>query len=171
MLVFCFMFIAVLLRSVSLVISMRNERRLRAEGAAEHHAGTTTLLALAHVAFYLAGFAEAVWRAPTPDWTSAVGLVIYAASMLALLVVVRELGRFWTVKLMLARDHLLVPGALMSRLRHPNYFLNILPELLGFALVMHAWYTLTIGLPLYALILRRRIEQEERIMRANFAGY
>ncbi|WP_010140378.1 isoprenylcysteine carboxylmethyltransferase family protein [Oceanicola sp. S124] len=166
-----FMFLSAALRITSLVVSMRNERRLREAGAAEHHAVTTTLLALAHVTYYVSGFAEGLWRLAPADGITLLGLALYAASMLALFWVIRELGRLWTVKLMLARDHELVTSTLFARMRHPNYYLNILPELIGFALVMHAWYTLIIGLPLYAMVLRRRIEQEERIMRANFAGY
>ncbi|PJE26837.1 Uncharacterized protein YpbQ, isoprenylcysteine carboxyl methyltransferase (ICMT) family [Pseudooceanicola antarcticus] len=166
-----FLVIAAVLRIGSLIISMRNEARLRAGGGVEHHAGTTRLLAIAHVAFYVLAFVEGISRHPALDWVSLAGLVIYAGAMLALVWVICQLGQLWTVKLMIAKDHELVTGSLFARLRHPNYFLNIIPELLGFALVMHAWSTLVIGLPLYAIILRRRISQEERIMRAHFAGY
>ena len=55
-------------------------------------------------------------------------------------------------------------------MRHPNYFLNILPELVGFALVLHAYYTLIIGLPFYLIPLIIRIRQEESAMRAKFAA-
>ena len=166
-----FLAVAAMLRAGSLAISVRNEARLRAAGGIEHHATTTKMLAVAHVAFYVLGFIEGIWRAPALDWIALVGTALYAGSMLALVWVICQLGRVWTVKLIIAKDHELVTAPLFARLRHPNYFLNILPELLGYALVMHAWYTLVIGLPLYALILRRRISQEERIMRAHFAGY
>ena len=40
-----------------------------------------------------------------------------------LVVVIRSLGRFWTVKLLLASDHVLVTNPLFRWVRHPNYFL------------------------------------------------
>lgn len=88
-----------------------------------------------------------------------------------LLVVSHLLGRLWTVKLMIARDHVLVTHPLFRWVRHPNYFLNILPELVGFALALHAWFTLVIGLAIYAVPLGIRIRQEERAMREHVPGY
>lgn len=55
--------------------------------------------------------------------------------------------------------------------RHPNYYLNIIPELIGFALTLHAFWTLAIGLPLYLVPLVIRIRQEEGTMRAHFPEY
>src|SRR5262249_62436732 len=52
-----------------------------------------------------------------------------------------------------------------------NYFLNIIPELVGLALIMGAWIILVIGLPLYLLVLRKRIVQEEQVMREHFPHY
>jgi len=75
------------------------------------------------------------------------------------------------VKLLIARDHELVTHPLFRRVRHPNYFLNILPELVGFALALHAWWTLVIGLILYAVPLTIRIRQEETAMAAKFERY
>jgi isoprenylcysteine carboxyl methyltransferase (ICMT) family protein YpbQ len=91
--------------------------------------------------------------------------------MVFLLVVVRLLGRFWTIKLLLARDHELVTHPLFRAVRHPNYFLNLLPELVGFALIFHAYITLAVGLTLYAIPLRTRIQQEEAAMAERFANY
>ena len=62
-------------------------------------------------------------------------------------------------------------SALFRWVRHPNYFLNIIPELCGLALVMGAWMVLVLGLPVYLLVLRRRILEEEQVMRQHFPGY
>jgi isoprenylcysteine carboxyl methyltransferase (ICMT) family protein YpbQ len=85
--------------------------------------------------------------------------------------VIRLLGRLWTVRLIIAEDHSLVRHRLFRIVRHPNYYLNVLPELVGFALVLHAYYTLLIGLPLYLIPLATRIRQEEQIMRKSFHDY
>jgi isoprenylcysteine carboxyl methyltransferase (ICMT) family protein YpbQ len=72
---------------------------------------------------------------------------------------------------LIAPDHSLVRHPLFRIVRHPNYYLNILPELAGLALVLHAYRTLLIGLPLYLIPLVTRMHQEETVMRKNFADY
>ncbi|TFF18222.1 hypothetical protein E3C22_21960 [Jiella endophytica] len=171
MLLAAFFVIAVAIRLASVVISKRHEAALRADGAVEVGAGVSRLMAAAHVAFMLAGGLEAWLRQPVPDAVSVVGLAIYAFGIVMLFVVIRLLGRFWTVKVMIARDHALVTHKLFRAVRHPNYFLNILPELVGYALVLHAFWTLAIGLPLYLVVMWLRIRQEERAMRERFAAY
>jgi isoprenylcysteine carboxyl methyltransferase (ICMT) family protein YpbQ len=104
-------------------------------------------------------------------WWTAVGLLLYILSVLAFLLVWRELHRFWTVKLIIASDHVLNQSAIFRWVRHPNYYLNIIPELVGLALIMGAWMTLVIGLPLYLLVLRMRIVQEEQVMKEHFPHY
>lgn len=49
--------------------------------------------------------------------------------------------------------------------------LNVIPELLGLALLMKAWLTLAVLLPLYLAALGVRIRQEERAMRDACPGY
>jgi isoprenylcysteine carboxyl methyltransferase (ICMT) family protein YpbQ len=88
-----------------------------------------------------------------------------------MLLVIRILGRQWTVKLLVASDHTLVTHPLFRVVRHPNYFLNILPELIGLALALHAFWTLGIGLLLYLIPLARRIREEEKVMRSKFPTY
>jgi isoprenylcysteine carboxyl methyltransferase (ICMT) family protein YpbQ len=162
---------AMVLRVGSAVMSQRNEQALKAQGATEYGRRTSLLLAMAHTLFYLGALAEGLWRRtqPTP-WTT-VGLLLYGMSVLAFVLVWRALNRLWTVKLLIASDHTLNQSALFRWVRHPNYFLNIIPELLGLALIMGAWIVLVIGLPLYLLVLRRRIVQEEQVMYQHFPGY
>ncbi|WP_290541262.1 isoprenylcysteine carboxylmethyltransferase family protein [Alistipes sp.] len=54
---------------------------------------------------------------------------------------------------------------LFRTVRHPNYILNIVPELIGVALLCNAWKTLYIGFPLYLCLLVIRIRQEECAMK------
>jgi isoprenylcysteine carboxyl methyltransferase (ICMT) family protein YpbQ len=162
---------AVVFRIVMLAVSMRNEKALRHNGAIEYGARNSRLLALAHIAFYIAASIEGLARPASFDFVTVVGLVLYGFGAAMLLVVSHLLGRLWTVKLMIARDHALVTHPLFRWVRHPNYFLNILPELVGFALTLHAWFTLVIGLAIYAVPLGIRILQEEKAMREHVAGY
>jgi isoprenylcysteine carboxyl methyltransferase (ICMT) family protein YpbQ len=98
-------------------------------------------------------------------------MLLYGVSIVALVFVWRELKGLWTVKLIIASDHTLNQSVLFRWVRHPNYFLNIIPELVGLALIMGAWLVLVIGLPLYLLVLRARIVQEEQVMQTHFPHY
>ena len=44
----------------------------------------------------------------------------------------------------------------------------VIPELIGIALLCQAWYVLLIGLPIYLLVLFKRIRQEEQAMATLF---
>ncbi len=158
-------------RFAMLGVSIKNEKRLRANGALEYGAATSRWLAVAHVAFYLAATAEGLIRDTPLDWISAIGFLVYLFGAVMLFVVSRLLGQLWTVKLLIARDHELVSHPLFRAVRHPNYFLNILPELIGYAVTLHAFITLVIGLIVYAVPLVLRIRQEEAVMRQTFAAY
>jgi len=155
----------------SLAVSVRHEKALRARGATEYGPGTSRLLALAHTLFFLGALVEGLWRRTQPTPWTAGGVVLSGLAAVALVLVWRELHGLWTVKLLIAPDHSLNQRALFRWVRHPNYFLNIVPELLGVALTMGAWGVLAVGLPLYLLVLRARIVQEERVMRQHFPQY
>ncbi len=124
-----------------------------------------------HGAFYLAALMEGLARHAQLTAVSWAGIALYLAGSAALVLVIRLLGRFWTVKLILARDHALQTHPLFSRFKHPNYYLAILPELAGFAMCFHAWLTLPLGFVLYAVPLSIRIREEELVMRDRFAAY
>ncbi|SFK61075.1 Uncharacterized protein YpbQ, isoprenylcysteine carboxyl methyltransferase (ICMT) family [Sphingomonas sp. NFR04] len=166
-----FIIAAFVYRFVMLAVSVRNEKALRRDGAVECGARNSTALAAAHVAFYLTAAAEGIVRNDPFDAVSAIGLCIYLFGAVMLLVVSRMLGPLWTVKLLVARNHRLVTNRLFRMVRHPNYYLNILPELIGFALTLHAYGTLLVGMVVYAVPLTLRIRLEEQVMRGNFAEY
>nr|WP_289851990.1 isoprenylcysteine carboxylmethyltransferase family protein [Rhizobium sp. SSA_523] len=158
--------IGALVRVSSVLVSRRHESALRKAGAMEYGALNTRLLALAHIAFYIACLCEGLVRETRFDPVSLLGLLLYAAAIGMLVWIVQILGPLWTVKIMIARQHEINRHFLFRTIRHPNYFLNILPELLGFALMFHAYLTLMVGLPVYGLFLAIRIHQEEAAMRA-----
>jgi isoprenylcysteine carboxyl methyltransferase (ICMT) family protein YpbQ len=163
--------VAWVLRLGGLAVSIRNEKALKAQGAREYGRRTSRLLAMAHTLFYLGALTEGLWRGTQPTSWTMVGLLLYTISVVAFVLVWRALNRLWTVKLLIASDHVLNQSALFRWVRHPNYFLNIIPELCGLALIMGAWIVLVIGLPCYLLVLRMRIRQEEQVMHQHFPQY
>lgn len=165
-----FIVAAILFRLTTLAISIRNERALKLTGGQEFGKANSALLTLAHVAFYMSAISEYLWfAAPTPNFVSLLGVLVYLFGAIALIAVLRALGKLWTVKLILATDHVVVRSGPYRLMRHPNYFLNILPELVGFALALNSFMTLMIGLPLYAIPLVIRIRQEDRLMAKAFS--
>ena len=162
--------LALALRLASLALSRRNERRLRQRGAVEYGAETSRLLALLHTLIYLACLLEGLTGGARLDGTALAGLGLYALSLVALGAVMRHLGPLWTVKLLILPDHPIQRGWLFRVFRHPNYFLTLIPELLGLALAFHAWTTLAVLVPLYLAVLAVRILQEKRALRTQRSG-
>ena len=162
---------ALIFRVGSLVYSIRNEKRLKANEAIEYGKLNSSLLAVAHVLYYFGALAEGLWRGTQPSFWTGMGVALYIVSVIFLFLVWRELKGLWTVKVIIAPDHNLNQSALFRAVRHPNYYLNIIPELIGLAMIMGAWLILFVGLPLYLIVLRRRIVLEERVMKERFPQY
>ena len=137
------------LRLLSLSYSIRNEKRLLKSGAVQYGKVNSLLLTLAHIVYYF----------------SVCGVFIMGFAYAMLFYVIYKLHDVWTVKLYIIPDHRIEKSFLFRTVRHPNYYLNIIPELIGIALLCNAWYTLLIGLPIYACLLAIRIRQEEKAMK------
>ena len=48
-----------------------------------------------------------------------------------LFIVIKTLGGIWTLKLFILPNHPIIKSGLYKVTKHPNYFLNIIPELIG----------------------------------------
>ncbi|EES74493.1 isoprenylcysteine carboxyl methyltransferase family protein [Paenibacillus sp. oral taxon 786 str. D14] len=83
----------------------------------------------------------------------------------------RTLGRFWTFKIYIAKGHQLIETPLFRRVKHPNYYLNIIPEVLSFAIISQGWVVFTPLFVLHLITLFNRIRLEEKIMKQTFRGY
>lgn len=153
------------IRLVSLSISIKNEKRLIAEGARQYGERNSKLLSAAHVVYYFAALAESYVRGATFDAISAIGTAVLAFALAMLFYVIHALGSVWTVKLYIHPNHQVNRNWLFRNVRHPNYFLNIIPELIGVGLLCHAWAVMLVGLPLYLAILAVRIRHEQQAMR------
>lgn len=156
------------LRLFTLFISIANEVRLKKEGAIQYGKVNSMVLTLLHILFYLGAGYEAWMKNVVPDLTGYIGIALFAFSYLMLLYVIYQLRKVWTVKLYIAKDHEVNRSFLFRYVKHPNYFLNIIPELTGIGLLCHAWLTMAILLPLYFLSLSVRIRQEEKAMNHLF---
>ena len=153
-----------IIRLVFLKVSKQNEARILAEGGTEYGKENTKRLTILHILFYLASCIEAVLGHVRLDIIGMVGVALLVFALVMLYTVVRLLKGIWTVKLMIAKKHQFNNHWLFRTIKHPNYFLNIFPELLGLALLCHAWWTLVFVGPLYAYTLFIRIQEENELI-------
>lgn len=151
-------------RLAFLAVSIKNEKRLIAKGAVQIGEKTSKLLATAHIVYYFAALISAYYTKVSFNGVSAFGAVMVALSLMILAYIIRQLGEIWTVKVYIAPNHIINRSWLFSTFKHPNYFLNIVPELIGIGLLCQAWGVMMIGLPIYAMILAKRIREEETAM-------
>ena len=164
-------FIAIF-RFWTLYVALSNEKRLKMNGAMEYGQGSTLALWVTTFAVYFAALFEGFYvRRVQFDGVAAVGLGIYAFSAIALVWVMRTLGPFWSGKVIISPHHELVVHPIFRAIKHPNYFLNMIPELVGFTIMLHAFATLAIGVPLFLITLVFRIRVEEQALKTKFAAY
>ncbi|TCP95966.1 isoprenylcysteine carboxyl methyltransferase (ICMT) family protein YpbQ [Cricetibacter osteomyelitidis] len=160
-----FLFIIILaIRFYSLSISIKNEKMLIQQGAIQYGKKVSTLLSAVHIIFYLSAITEANINQIGFNSYAPIGLAILIFALFMLFYVISALKGIWTVKLYILPEHRINQSFLFKYVRHPNYFLNIIPELIGLCLFCHAKYTALIGLPIYLIILGIRIKQEEQAM-------
>lgn len=153
-----------IVRLYFLKISKANEKRILEGGGKEFGVKNTKYITILHILFYAFCVVEYIVNGTKIDTIGIVGLVLIGFSMFMLNTVVHLLEGIWTVKLMLVNNHKFNDHWLFRTVKHPNYFLNIIPELAGLALLCHAKYTAIVILPLYAIVLYRRIKEEEKIL-------
>ncbi|PTE91972.1 hypothetical protein BUY36_14730, partial [Staphylococcus cohnii] len=90
-------------------------------------------------------------------------LILMIFAYIILFMVIKTLGAIWTLKLYILPQHPIIKSGLFKITKHPNYFLNIVTELLGLLLLTQAGFATLLLLP-YAYLLWQRICQEERLM-------
>lgn len=163
---FCCFFV---LRLISLGISLRNEKRIKALGGVQYGKVNSMLLAIVHIVFYFSCLFEAVYNHHLMlDSTSKWGLALLIFAYLMLFYVIYQLREVWTLKVYILPEHKVNKTFLFKWVKHPNYFLNILPELIGMALLCKAVFAFCLLFPIYLVILAVRIRQEENAMKHLF---
>jgi isoprenylcysteine carboxyl methyltransferase (ICMT) family protein YpbQ len=159
------------LRSIAFGISLTNELKLKSKNATEYGQKNSTIFATLHILFYIGCIIEAFIRKTQFDYFTLAGILIYAFSLSMLFYVIKKLDGLWTTKIILAEDHKLNTSFLFKYIKHPNYFLNLIPEFIGFALVCKSIYVFAIIFPLFLISLIIRIYIEEKVLRGRFVNY
>lgn len=160
---FTILLIFFIVRLYSLKISINHTQQLIKNGAKEYGAQNSKYLALTHILIYVGAAIESLINQDTFSLFNGLGFVLLLFGYLVLFHVIKTLGSIWTLKLFILPEHPIVKSGLYKITKHPNYFLNILPELIGVLLLTHATYTSVLLIP-YAYFLYTRIVQEEKMM-------
>lgn len=141
----------------------QHAKQLKVDGAVEYGIKNSKFLAITHVLIYMSAAIEAFIRKDTFSLLNGIGLIILIIAYIMLFIVIKTLGRIWTLKLFILPNHPIIKSGLYKVTKHPNYFLNIIPELIGVLLLTNATYTTLLLVP-YAYFLIVRIRQEEKLM-------
>ena len=163
--------VATVIRMATLLISIANEKKLKQQGAVEYGKKNSKVLVLCHALFYVSCLLEAVLLKKQFNDISLFGIGVFIFSMIMLWIVIVSLKGMWTLKLIITPSQKIIKTFMFRFFRHPNYFLNIIPELVSIALICQAWLTLLIGLPIYCIPLGIRIAQEEKVMKTHWSDY
>ncbi|MCX8132000.1 MAG: DUF1295 domain-containing protein [Clostridia bacterium] len=171
MIIVAILSIAFVLRLLTLIFSIKNERRLKNEGAIEYGKKNSTVMAVLHTVIYLGTITYSALNKQQFDTVSFVGLLIWLFSFIMLILVIYQLREVWTVKLLIAKKHKINKSFFFKYIRHPNYFLNIIPELISITLISKFYMLFIVVFPVYLITLVLRITEEERVMKQNFAEF
>ena len=149
-------------RLAELAWSRRNERRLKAEGAAEHGAAHYPLFVILHAGWLVAILLLADPAAPVRWGWLAVFVLMQGLRVWT----VASLGRFWTTRIITLPGQPLVRRGPYRYLRHPNYLI-VVAEIVALPLAFGAWQVAGVFSGLNLMLLWHRIRVEEAALAAR----
>lgn len=153
-------------RLVELRLAERNRRALVAAGAVESGAALYPWMVALHAAWLLGAPLEVLLRhRPWRPLLAAAMLALLVAASLLRRAAIRALGPRWTTRVLVLPGASAVARGPYRHLRHPNYVAVAL-ETLALPLVHGAWICALGFSVLGALILARRVRDEERALAA-----
>ena len=154
-------------RLAELRLSTRNERELRRRGGLEAGASHYPWMVALHTGLLLGATLE-VWlldRPLLPRLCGAMAILLVAATGLRYWTI-HTLGERWTTRVLYLPGSKAIGDGPFRWLRHPNY-LAVMVETVALPMLHTGWLTAGLFTLLNALLLRRRIEVEERVLGEN----
>ena len=146
-----------------LVFAERNRRRALRRGGQEWGGRHYPVIVAVHSLFYVSLFLE--WRYQSQGWNSLwpAWLGLLAAAQALRLWTIRSLGRCWNTRIIVVPGEKLVAQGPYRFIRHPNYLVVII-EMFTIPTLCGAYITAVIFSLANALILARRIPEEEQAL-------
>ncbi len=151
-------------RVAELVITRRNLAWSRARGGVEFGAGHYPAMVVLHTGLLVGCVAEVIWLdrpfLPVLGWPM---LVIVLAAQGLRWWCIATLGRQWNTRVVVVPGAPRVTGGPYRYLPHPNY-VAVIAEGVALRLVHTAWVTALVFTVLNAVLLRTRINTENRAL-------
>jgi len=95
------------------------------------------------------------------------GLIIIYLGVILRFLVVRSLGKYFTVSVTIRQDHQLKKDGFYKYLRHPSYFASLL-SFFGFGFTLNNWFSVTLLTTAIFLVFTIRIRVEEQVLIGQF---
>ncbi len=159
-------FIAIvgLQRLFELRLSRRNEQQILQNGGREHAPETYPWIVGLHTAWFAAMLLEVfAGKRRFHPGLAVLALGLFSLGQTLRMVAIRTLGPRWSTRIMTVPGVPPVQRGIYRRLRHPNY-LGVELEILAVPLVHSAWLTSAVFGAANLLLLRNRIQKEERAL-------
>jgi protein-S-isoprenylcysteine O-methyltransferase len=103
---------------------------------------------------------------PEGDWILILAVAFFAAGLVLRWWAIVTLGRFFTVDVVVEKDHELVERGPFRWVRHPSYT-GVLVAFLGWAMTLENWVAMAVVLvPIFIAFVRRMNVEEEALSRA-----
>jgi methyltransferase len=154
-------FILILQRLLEMVLGGQNRRWVLARGGKDWHERRFPVIVGVHALFFLSlalewHYGPHGWNRLWPLW---LGLLLLA--QLLRLWSIRSLGKFWNVRIITIPGMQPLAKGPYRFIRHPNYA-AVIVEIFAIPVLCRAYFTAIIFSLANALILARRIPEEER---------
>jgi methyltransferase len=162
LLVFLIVFVPMLIEARR---AASNERVQRERGGTEARGDVYNAMRVAYPTAFLLMIAEGALRGGAPISVATTGLVLFAAAKALKWWAIVTLGEFWTFRVIVVPQALLVTNGPYHFVRHPNY-IAVIGELLSVALMTGARLTGPIAVVGFGLLIVRRIAVEEQALRS-----
>ena len=141
----------------------RNERAQRARGGIEPGDDVYAAMRIAYPGGFLLMIAEGAARNGAPLVVFVFGAVVFALAKALKWWAIATLGRAWTFRVVVVPGDPRIARGPYRLMRHPNYA-AVVGELIGAALMAGAPIAGSLATVGFALLLRKRIAVEERML-------
>lgn len=154
---------AFLMMGGELVLSVFNERQLRAKGAVEPPGDVIAIMRWTYPASFVAMGVEGALAGPSPGSILLGGLVLFGLAKALKVWAIASLGPRWSYRVLVLRDAPLVTSGPYRYLSHPNY-LAVVGELVSVACIVAAPITGVLATIAFGMLMRARIRIEDRAL-------
>ena len=154
---------ALLMMGGELVLSLFNERQLRAKGAVEPPGDVIATMRWVYPLSFVAMGVEGAMAGPSPALILIGGLVLFGLAKALKVWAITSLGPRWSYRVLILPGAPLVTSGPYRYLAHPNY-LAVAGEMVSVAAIVAAPITGVLATLAFGLLMRERIGVEDRAL-------